>query len=449
MTQKSIEVVEGLFSPKRSQERRQIYKSEGFKCRCLRDGINPLDLVVVDISLGGLSGVSSFESVEDFPLNYKVELELSRKNLKVKLQATIASISKVNINNNSYHRLGFKFEQKQVTNESDFFSYFTFPFVKLAGKICPQVSALDPIFYNEIIYFQLEAVSANGIYVSYSPRVKNIIPSLPLRLRVYIPGDKEYTVDVVNDTILYSTKEGRSHSFFQYKDASLEYKKSLSEYLIMFGSAEPINSKIRGSLSPNGLRDLSMPIGVLTRSLDLGFDMWDPGALDKLMMKPTYIGNANKASSTLKKDYYRCGFLKVGRLQGVFFALSFVMSDPSRSSLLEGGHDISEKIIKASHVELDHFYLSKYVKIQDVFVPFLKHIIKVSSQEEVRMLLFEVTKDILKVLEKLGFKKTGSSVKKSGQEYFLVVFDLEKFNKNLKEQSKILSIFDDLRSFLT
>lgn len=428
MTQSSRKATSDSNSPEelRGDSRRSLYLGERFHCRIEWPGVKPLPVELVDISPKGLAllctQATTERALKDGWQQKNVRLHFNRQSFKFSVDGKIVNRSTMTIRGQKYQRYGVQFEHQICQTYEQFDQALEQNLVLCKSYVRPQATCWDPFFFQEAIYFHVHGFTPEGMDVVVSSRWKSILPQQPLELEVYIPGHGLFKVSVCNQNLIYQSPSlDRFRIYLRYQNAPLGFQEAVSEYLLTMNE----------EATPAKLRLAGFRLGQISQAFELRY-----GAAEQMVNDPAQVGSSALAMPDVasigrqdrfkKRGRYLLG--KVGRHQALSVRLLFFEDHETDSELTSLGYRLPQAVQASRFIEVSQLLLSHEVGLSDIFIPLMRHIIRVAAQSQMKYVLLESDVSLKKILELIGFTPHGPR--------------LSRLNEDMEELSFQLMILD-------
>ena len=420
-TQRSqVQQIDELKLPKRSFNRRSIYMGENVFC-WLKTNEGTVRTEVIDLSSRGTAVIKQKKPVINLRKGMVVTAEFNHNNpMRFEVKGKITNITNVRYGGKDHQRIGIHFAMHTCADIEEFAANIKLPTFPAKSYIRPQVSCVDPFFFNEVILFQLLSFTKEGMVLVVSARNKTILPHQPLELEVYLPGHGLFYVPSRCSDLFCETSENRYRIYVTYEAPLKEFLDAISEYLVMFS----------GGLTPKRLRKAGFTMGNMAGAIAIHYP--NNSTIEEPKLRSSVISPPARGARTSKPDFTRVVRCKLGPLVAAQLGLLFVEGDSARSRFVQDGHKVKDPVIKGRHVELIDFFAHDEASLVDFLIPLLTHVVRIAFQAQMRFLVIEASAPILAVLRKLGFRDMDSRVRKGNQGtlWHLMVLDVSKAISN-------------------
>ena len=404
-----IRQIEGLQLPKRSEKRRAVYLGEHIRCTLI--GSNwKTQVDVVDLSHRG-TAVVDVKAAKALASRAGEKVQLvfrSGQKGSYTVKGEIVNQVPVRLGDKSYARFGVRFHHQNLASIDAYRAELPKSYTPCKGYVRPQAYARDPFFYDEVILFQVNGFTNDGIELIVSARCKSLIPGQVVVIAIHLPGRGTFNVQVENSELFFRGRgDNRYRIYATFRDPPADFLHAVAEHLVMFGP----------DVTPKGLRKLGFAVGNLANAIEvnhasLGDDFFENhGFVVTELASPTGMPVKRRAHSRR----FTC---KLGPHVVASCQLVFVEGKHKRSALVAAGYELPDKLLTAGHVELVDLLVSREAALVDYLIPLLQQIVRVTAQSQSEYILVECSAKIIEVLKKIGFQplaKTKDRPKKSGE----------------------------------
>ncbi|NRA67853.1 MAG: PilZ domain-containing protein [Pseudobacteriovorax sp.] len=388
----------------RGERRRALYVGERVVCSILHEGEN-YHFEVVDISPQGLALVAT-RSKQALPFKKldQVTLDFHKKSPSWQVPGKIANMGTTTTQGQKRIRLGIQFDLHSWTTYGQFSDALGSELITCKSYIRPQISAKDPFFFKEIILFQCNGFTAEGIDLVASSRWKSILPGQIIELEIFIPGKDVFKITCKNSKNFYQSPwKDRFRIFLEYVSIPKMYSQAICEYLVM----------MHPSITPDSLRKLGFAPGNFDHACYLqkttySAKMFPPSEFrPSLLAKP--VGDVPKLNDIIKIS--RELSCKLGANQVAYFNLVFFNPEVDIDNLHAFQLNLPSEIVKKQHILITNLIVSKKALLSDFLIPMLQQIIRISAQAKAKNLLCEVDNGLVKIFKKIGFQIVNTAKK--------------------------------------
>lgn len=438
-----ISIEDAVEPENRRMSRRPIYLGEDVRCE-LDCGNQILKCLVVDLSTSGLAAVLDQKYPVHLKLGSQVKVSLKRVNEIGVVEGTITNLSQMIIRNQPQTRIGLKFHLCDHPRMDEFTKSISEALVFCKTYIRPQVSYMDPFFFNERIMFQVNGFTSNGIDLVSSSRWKSILPGQMLNLEVYIPGKKIFNIRCRNSHHYYHSHwKGRFRIYVQYEDCEPEYHDAVIDYLLT----------INDDISPKIIRDYGFKLGLLDQCCHISRAKYNLNRFPKDIFLPTLLAAPKDPGYVFILQNSREMCLHIGSNPVAYFNLAFFDGEINkiRGEGLQTG--FPEILLSSSHIVLDNLLVNDRASITDILVPLLQHAVRIGAQSKSKYLVVIAKSSLVKVLSHIGFcimKPTNKSAMEPSLDT-LMVLELHTILSNRRDdvESKVwVSLYQKVSHFL-
>ncbi|SMF62392.1 PilZ domain-containing protein [Pseudobacteriovorax antillogorgiicola] len=394
----------------RVEKRRSLYLGERVLCDVRYRG-QAYKTEVVDISTHGVALISiSKDKPLELPVGAELKMEFRRRTPICTVEGTVANTGYLTVQGKKKARVGVQFKLKHYERMSDFTAALGEKLFLCKTYIRPQISCYDTFFYKEVILFQVNGFTSQGIDVVTSARWKSILPGQSLKLNVFIPGKGAFEAICRNSEHYYhSPWKGRFRLFLRYENVTRKFLEAVSEYIIM------MNPKI----TPNILRDNGFSIGVLEHACHLERTEYSPHNFPGHRFSPSVLGAGSddiplgdERIQAVARDI--C--CKLGPHPVAFFNLAFFNGIISLDQIHPLQKEFSRDILANRHVVLTNLLIGDDANLPDFLIPMLQHVTRITAQSKSKFLILEAEQGIVKILKHIGFQTLKSIAQADGSE---------------------------------
>ncbi|MBI2602446.1 MAG: PilZ domain-containing protein [Deltaproteobacteria bacterium] len=421
----SIEQIEKLKLPRRGEVRRVAYLGEKIVCQLKTSSLR-ISGTVVDLSNFGFSLVLPPKDIALLPKRGDaVELIFPKKPSKgFGFNGKVASVSSVVFQKKYYVHIGIRYDL-QLLNSAEAFRkvigktiFLCHPFIR------PQVCYRDPFFFNETVVCLVNGFASDGFELIRASHTKTFFPQQTHEFELYLPGRGIFFVPAVNTPLLYRPSEENVANYMRYLSPSKEFLEAASEYLITFNR----------EATPKSLREAGFNVGPLSHALTVDYQKIPTDAVQKFELRPAAIAiPAGKEPVFQIPDNARSITCRLGDNIAAITGVVFPDQTVKTSLVYSLGHAPSAPIQAGGHTELVSFFLSPQARLADVFIPLIKHVIRITYQDGRKFLVVETSDEMLEILKVLGFHETSRREREAPggkRELTLMALDVEKVIKN-------------------
>ena len=385
----------------RDECRRSLYLGERVHGTVTK-GRQEYKVEIVDISPLGLAFIGSRKHLElPFQVGDKIKLEFSKKLPNCTITAEIANRGEMWIQKSRRQRFGVKFEINNWERYADFSKALPHKLISCKTYIRPQITCQDPFFFKEMVLFQCNGFTANGIDLVCSSRWKTILPGQVMDLTIYVPGKGEFKVRAKNSLHFYQSQwKDRFRIYLEYVDPDPEFQHSIAEYLVMMNS----------DVTPAILRKMQFQFRNFETAFHLEKVRYSEESFPPREFSPTGIGcfNGKKPNPTLIKEFSRELACKLGANRVSYFNLVFFLGKKGEEKVHKLQEALPDHVIESDHVVLTNLIVSKKALLSDFFLPLLQQTIRITAQAKAKYLVIEVDEDFVKIVKKMGFQQISS-----------------------------------------
>lgn len=451
MTNEAKDITSYAGSPfQRTLQRRELDLGDRVRCWVVF-GKNRVRIKLVDISLSGLGVVTTDPSRDiKFEEGDDVFILFVRGDDKYQVHGEVVHIRRSSSDRQRMCQVGIRLERNFLHSFEEYQRKVNKTILTCKTYIRPQIGCDDPFYFLEHLYFQINGFSSHGIDVVSSIRNCSLLPGQPLHMQLFVPGRGAFRLVAKVSEFLYRANSKRLHMFFEYQNVDKKMLEAISEYLLLF--AEKVTT--------NRLRGIGFPIGDLARAIQVSFDSLTPRKVIQEGLARGVLGiptmpqpNFDDAEFAAQTKGIIC---KIGPGVAARADLTFVLEKQDRSKFRDMGHKIPKRIEGKRHVEITNFFISPKVVLSDFFMNFVQHTIRIAAQKQVQYVLVEAAQQLAPIIEKIGFRATGSTTKhftKSGREVVFELYDVRVENvlRNFDErvEPQIWNrVYSELNEFL-
>lgn len=394
-------------SENRGERRRALYIGERVVC-CIKKKQTTYNFEVVDISPQGLALVQgrNQQPVPEFTVDEIVDLEFTKNHKDWRVQGRIANLGFMNVQGEKKQRYGIQFTLDVWKSYTEFTKALGKELILCKSYIRPQISAEDPFFFKEMILFQCNGFTAEGIDLVASSRWKSILPNQYLELDVFIPGKKSFRILCRNSANFYQSPwKDRFRIYLEYIEVPIDYNQAVCEYLVM------MNPKV----TTDRLRSIGFLPGNFDHACYLQKAEYNEEMFPKSEYQPSLLAGPESGPIPQRDEIQNISrelSCKLGANYIAYFNLVFFEGEISVESLHPLQAGIPSDLIRKSHIILTNLIVSKKVLLSDFLIPMLQQIIRISAQAKSRNLFIIVNDGLVSILKKIGFQ----SVRLSGRQ---------------------------------
>lgn len=392
---------------KRRSLRRPIYVGEG-----LNTSLSWLDLdgnrkkangEIVEISAEGLTIAISSERT-DLPSEGK-EIYLSieiRGYQKIEIPAICVNVSESFYSKTGFYRIGFSYlRPPPAAHDSDRRTAHRF---LCNENFQPIASCHEAIFFHEPLIFRVHEVSSKGAKLRIGSNNINIIPGLKLNLKIQIPGEGSFGVDVQ----IVSIKSSEEFSLLEvgtlWMDPSSDFITAISDYL--FSTCQyPLRA-----LAEAGLIPLDSYKGLIVTSPS-SRDEWTQLLNLRLMAyhQVGKFGNITKSEEMLDQfDAFSRQLICKAKDKIVgSVRIVFVNKDKEKCEHHLLGIKVPDWLWEKGFVEISRLCTHSDYRSGDILPLLVQHMGRVIYQAGYRYLLSNCNDNMWPVYRAFGWKKTG------------------------------------------
>lgn len=308
----------------------------------------------------------------------------------------------------------------------------------------PQVACRDPFFFDETLLFQVNGFSPAGIDLIVSSRCKSMLPNLPISFDIFMPGRGAFEVEAkVGHFQFHSKTLDRFRIFMSYVHASAAFHEAVAEYLLMFAQ----------QVSPNQLEAEGFRVGNIGLAIAFqGLSGWEEFA----HFRSTALAASGARGADLFDPHSRKFVCRLGPYRVACFRLIFVDGDSRQSEAVHHGHTLPRHVLSEGHLELSRLLLSQGAKLKHVFVPLLRHAVRIAAQSQIKYIVVEARSEVRPLLEKVGFELQNSTclqpIDGLNVEFQLAVLKVDQAlaNAEFKIPASVWkNLYEDLNAYLS
>jgi len=384
---------------KRSGERRQYYLNENILVDVLKDG-KQIQANLLDITPEGLG--LTFER-SDLKQGDSIVVRVLTADTKTSwVEAEVVYASNIRLGQKILFKYGLKFKKSfNDFNSQDLRKYCRF---EAHESYYPTAYCLDPISFNEKIYFQVKDISASGFRLSTSLSNKAIIPGTRLNLKVTVPLASTYDQPVV---IKHSLKNQTTHMYevgVQLENPNPEMMDALSEYI--FSMSDVSLSKLRDQ----GFNIHNPAQGLIFKYPDCE-EEWDQ-LLDLRLRSYQAAGKFSdkKSPEQMRDKYDDYARQIIGLSNGRVIAAGrvvFIEHKTERSEHASYGIDLPNWVLESKVCEFSRACIDPEFRSSDIFAALLQHFGRIAYQSGCKFVLANCNDNLWPVYKSTGFKKVG------------------------------------------
>ncbi|MFW7380420.1 MAG: PilZ domain-containing protein [Oligoflexus sp.] len=414
--------LEGLDTDLREDRRRSIYLGENITCSISIKGMSH-KVEIIDISPYGLAFVNRSFRVE-LPLKVGDQLELNfeKKEGSFSVFANITSSGLISIQNKKRQRFGVKFELQNWSTYEAFDQGLAKPLFLAKTYIRPQLTCKDSFFFNELVLFQVNGFTADGIDVVTSSRWKSIIPGQILQMDLFVPGFGLFQISCRNSRHIYrSTKLNRFRLYLEYEKKHPKLEQAICEYLLIMNN----------TANPRSLRQAGFQLHAIEQACHFQYPLKVLPQLNPTEFSSSICCMPDFTARTTAEQFQtrsRKIVGKIGAEELAFFRLVFFEENTQLSELQNSGFQIPAEYLMASRLEMTHLLLHANVQITDIFLAMMKHAIRIAAQSKSKYLLLDCRPMMKNVLQSIGFiavSKKMMRIDEYGESHESIVMALE------------------------
>lgn len=390
---------------RRESQRRALYLGEGFPVRIRKQNGGELRGETVCLSIGGMA-IAVLEKEYRDALVVGEEVELVCEVPGYKPFAVEAKVSNKNTTTQSQKRvirLGFEYVQ-EIRGSAPLVESRRSKRMNCTSFFTPNAYAEHPLFFNEHLHFQVAIISRFGMGLVTSARNRAFIVGMPLKLKVLLPMQGEFQVDVkVRNLTNLRTDKDKVLVGVEFENVHKNFLPALAEYLIAF--------------TPTSLEDLrkaefeidGIEKGLAFKYVETEQDWQEVLELRFKAYKAVGKFGSAKTAADMTDEYDNYARQLICKNNGKIIAclrIVFVNGDLRRSEHYRLGIKIPEYLgthfTEASRAATDPEYRGS-----DVFVNLLRHSGRVTYQAGSRFMIMNCNDNMWKTYQRAGCKKTG------------------------------------------
>lgn len=402
-TTETVEVVP--LEERRESSRRALYLGEGFPVSIkLKTGA---DLVgeTVSLSIGGMAiAVPEAKFSNQIAVGEEVELVCQLPGYKaITVKARLANRFNTIQSRVAVVRLGFEYVQEK-RGEAPNLETRRSKRMSCSSFFSPSAYAEHPLFFNEHLHFQIGVISRFGLGLISSARNRAFVIGMPLKLKVLLPMQGEFQVDVVVRNLTPSaTEKDKIVIGVEFEKLNRNFMPALSEYLISFTST-----------TLEDLRNADFEIGGIEKGLSFQYPESESDWQEVLELRFKAYKAAGKFGSAkspqdMVDEYDSYARQLICKNNGKVIAclrVVFVNGDLKRSEHARLGIKIPE-FLGANFVEVSRAATDPAYRGSDVFVNLVSHSARITYQAGCRYLVLNCNANMWPTYQKAGCKKTG------------------------------------------
>ncbi len=383
----------------RSGERRQYYLNENILVDVLKNDIK-IQGNLLDITPEGIGITFPRSNLKQGDL---IKVRVSTANSTTSwVETEVVYASNIRLGSKILFKYGLKFKKSfHDFNSGDLRKFCRF---QAHENYCPTAYCLDPISFNEKIYFQIKDISAGGFRLSTSLSNKSLIPGTELTLKITVPLASTYDQSVIIKHTFKNEKTNMYELGVKVDKPNSELMDALSEYV--FSMSDVSLSKLRDQ----GFKVHNPAQGLIFKYPDSEAE-WDQ-LLDLRLRSYQAVGKfSDKSSPGEMRDNYDQYARQIIALSSSRIIAAgrvvFIEHKKERSEHVKYGLDLPSWVFEEKVCEFSRACIDPEYRSSEIFAALLQHFGRVAYQSGCKYVLANCNDNLWPVYKSTGFKKVG------------------------------------------
>ena len=295
-------------------------------------------------------------------------------------------------------------------------------------EFLPTGVAINPLEYNDHIYFRVRDISASGLQIITSLRNKFLIPGIVIESTVNFPsvGSVGLPFKVINGKITKHNNKEFYQVGCEIQNMDFNSREIIGQYLSQFGSAESLRELVEGGFN----------VQSLSKSITFSYVRTSEDYDEVLKLRHLTYANSGRISHddpvhVMSDEYDMRSRILVGRFHNrAVCSLRMVFPESNAKFEVEKNCDDPSKLPPASQtLEVTRVCNHPDFSGSDLLLEMMLHGLKVVMQTKRRYVLGCATSEQIGMYSRIGFRDTGAGFEHAdfkNQRQRIIVMDLSR-----------------------